>query len=119
MKLKYSSCRIDESGLAVDRQHQRLEGVIAGRLLAGEIEDVLRSCHDHDVDAGLGEQRCGRGRPARHIPPSERPICSPGAPSALPLALHVQFSQMRCVFAAIESSTPSPAAGSASTAPSR
>ena len=46
----------DEGRLAVDRQHQRLEGVVAGRLLAGEIEDVLRSGHDHGVDPGRFEQ---------------------------------------------------------------
>ena len=52
-----------EGRLALDRQHQGLEGVVARRLLAGEVEDVLRPGHHQDVEAAPGEGRAG-GRDA-------------------------------------------------------
>ncbi len=45
----------DECGFAVHRKHQRLEGVIARRLLPGEIVDILGAGHDHDVDSDRGK----------------------------------------------------------------
>ena len=54
----------DEDGFAVERQKQGLVGVVAGGLLAGQIEDVLRTGGDQDVDAGslkglLGARHAG------------------------------------------------------------
>ena len=44
-----------EVRLGIDGEQEGLEGVVAGRLLAGQVEDVLGAGDDEHVDAGLAE----------------------------------------------------------------
>src|SRR5262245_32678107 len=45
----------NEVWFGVDREKQRLEGVVAGRLLAGQIKDVLGAGDDKNVYASVRE----------------------------------------------------------------
>ena len=53
----------DEGRFCVYRKQKRLIGIIARRLLAGEVEDVFRTGDDHRVDAALGKGLAGGGLP--------------------------------------------------------